>query len=90
MNGNIVFGFFYLAATAVLGPKLLVPNLGEGTKAFKETAQVVGKVSEGVPCKLCRGGEPGQGHGTCYCKHLRCHEGLKETSRGGRSRPRQP
>lgn len=45
---NIVFGFFYLAATAVLGPQLLVPNLGVGTKAFKETAQVVGKVSEGV------------------------------------------
>lgn len=50
MNGkiNIVFGFIYLALTALLGPVLLVPQLGASIKAIGDTAQVVSKVQEGL------------------------------------------
>ena len=46
MNGkiNIIFGFFYFAFTAVLGPALLVPHLGKNTQVMNETAQAVDKV----------------------------------------------
>lgn len=50
MNGkvNIVFGFIYLAMTALLGPVLLVPQLGANLKTMGDTAQVVDKVQEGL------------------------------------------
>lgn len=38
---NIVFGFFYLAFTAVLGPAFLVPQLGEKGAAMKQATQAV-------------------------------------------------
>lgn len=50
MNGkiNIIFGFFYLAVTAVIGPVLLVPHLGSNIKNLNETSRIVAKVQEGV------------------------------------------
>jgi amino acid transporter len=50
MNGkvNIVFGFIYLATTAVLGPVLLVPGKGEIARTFGATTEAVQRVSEGV------------------------------------------
>lgn len=50
MNGkiNIIFGFIYLAFTAVLGPALLIPQLEKISQSLKNTAAVVEKVREGV------------------------------------------
>lgn len=45
---NIVFGFIYLATTAVLGPVLLVPGKGEIARTFGATTEAVQRVSEGV------------------------------------------
>ena len=46
MNGkiNIIFGFFFLALTAVLGPAFLVPQLGAKGAMMNETAQLVEEV----------------------------------------------
>ena len=43
---NIVFGFFYLAITAVLGPAVLVPGLGEVGGAMKNASEQVEIVRE--------------------------------------------
>ena len=50
MNGkiNIIFGFIYLAFTAVLGPTLLVPQLGKNAQSLDNTAALVEKVREGA------------------------------------------
>lgn len=50
MNGkiNIIFGFIYLAFTAVLGPAVLIPQLGKNAQSLNNTAAVVEKVREGV------------------------------------------
>ena len=45
---NIVFGFIYLATTAVLGPVLLVPGGGYIAQTFNTMVEAVEKVSEGV------------------------------------------
>lgn len=46
MNGkiNIIFGFFFLALTAVLGPAFLVPQLGAKGALMNETAKLVEEV----------------------------------------------
>jgi len=41
---NIVFGFFYLALTAVLGPAFLVPQLGERGVVMKQAGQAMAEV----------------------------------------------
>jgi hypothetical protein len=48
MNGklNIIFGFIYFALTAVLGPALLVPKLGDTFKTWGETAQAIDQVRD--------------------------------------------
>ena len=38
---NIIFGFFYLALTAVLGPAFLVPQFGDRGAAMKQASQAV-------------------------------------------------
>lgn len=43
---NIVFGFLYLALTAVLGPAHLVPQLYEGRGVMQETAAAVEEVKK--------------------------------------------
>src|SRR3989338_1740995 len=50
MNGkiNIIFGFIYLAFTAVLGPAVLVPQLGKNAQSLNNTAALVEKVREGA------------------------------------------
>ncbi len=50
MNGkiNIVFGFLYLASTAVLGPAVIVPGKGENMAALMETNKVVAEVKQDV------------------------------------------
>ena len=50
MNGkiNIIFGFIYLAFTAVLGPAALVPQLGKNAQSLNNTAALVEKVREGA------------------------------------------
>ncbi len=50
MNGkiNIIFGFIYLAFTALLGPTLLVPQLGKNAQSLNNTAALVEKVREGA------------------------------------------
>lgn len=50
MNGkiNIIFGFIYFALTAVLGPTILVPQLGKNYQSFNNTTAVVEKVREGA------------------------------------------
>ena len=50
MNGkiNIVFGFIYFAATAVLGPVLLVPGKGQIGAALVDTTKKVEIVREGM------------------------------------------
>jgi hypothetical protein len=45
---NIVFGFIYLAMTAVLGPVLLVPGKGEIGQTFNSTVGAVERVREGL------------------------------------------
>lgn len=45
---NIVFGFFYLAFTAVLGPAFLVPQLYERGAVMKQTAQSVADVRDAL------------------------------------------
>lgn len=49
MNGkiNIVFGFFYLACTAALGPTVLVPKLGPANQQFEAAAKNVEAVRAG-------------------------------------------
>ena len=50
MNGkiNIIFGFIYLAFTAVLGPAVLIPQLGKNAQSLNNTAALVEKVREGA------------------------------------------
>lgn len=43
---NIVFGFLYLAITAVLGPAVLVPGSGEVREAMKDATEQVEIVRE--------------------------------------------
>ncbi|MBI5886077.1 MAG: hypothetical protein HZB85_05785 [Deltaproteobacteria bacterium] len=45
---NIVFGFFYLALTAVLGPAFLVPQLVERGVVMKQAGQAVADVQTAV------------------------------------------
>ncbi|MEE9614081.1 MAG: hypothetical protein V3W31_03875 [Thermodesulfobacteriota bacterium] len=54
MNGkiNIVFGFFYFACTALLGPVLLLPGKGAVNEVMKETAAVVEQVRAGEEEKI--------------------------------------
>ncbi len=48
---NIVFGFIYLATTAVLGPVLLVPGKGEIGQTFNSTVGAVERVREGLEAR---------------------------------------
>lgn len=60
---NIIFGFFFLALTAALGPAFLVPQLGAKGALMNETARAVadvkgavesGAINEGLEAKQSR------------------------------------
>lgn len=50
LNGkiNVIFGFIYLAATAVLGPTVLVPNLYGNLGQLEEAGKAVETVRQGT------------------------------------------